>query len=82
MYKNLKDAIHAADLTQAEIAAEIGQSPAALSNRIRGKTPFEVDLAYQILDILNIPRNKIYLYFPKNGQDELILSQRYFEIAN
>lgn len=79
MYKNLRDAIHAADLTQADLAKRLGKCQAYISHRMLGRTEFEVNLAYQILEILDIPDKMLPIYFPKNGKDKVILSKRFYD---
>lgn len=42
-------------MTQAELARQIGTSRVALSERLNGYRPFDVDQLYRISDVLDVP---------------------------
>ena len=53
----LKGKIIEAGLTQEALAAQLRMSKNTLSNKINGKSPFNMDEAVQICSILNIRDN-------------------------
>lgn len=42
-------------------------SPAAVSSRMCGSSPWHLDEAYVVMDRLGIPAREMHLYFPKDG---------------
>jgi DNA-binding XRE family transcriptional regulator len=66
----LKQAIKGAGYTGQTLAPLIGLSPQSFSQRKRGTAPWLLDECYQILDVLEIPRQKIYLYFTGGEPNE------------
>ena len=58
------------DLRQQDLNKKIGKSDAYFSSRINGKKPFDFDVAYKILDVLEIPRADVFKYFPPHGMSE------------
>ena len=65
-YKKLRTKIFDLDYSQAELCRRIGKSQTYLSMRFQGKKPFELDVMYEICDILKIPYEELHIYFPKN----------------
>lgn len=55
-------------VTQADIAKALGlEYNTGISNRFLGKTPWELDEAYKVLDFLGIPLSEVFTYFPPEG---------------
>lgn len=48
MLNNLKAEMARADITRADIAKEVGKTPKAVSDKLRGKTPFTLEEAIKI----------------------------------
>lgn len=56
------------EVTCEDIANLLGRSKSYVSERMTNKRyHWEVEEAYQIMDLLNIPYEEILLYFPPNG---------------
>ena len=47
---------------------KLDMSPSTFSAKMNAKSDLSLREAYTILDILHIPRNQIYVYFPLNGK--------------
>lgn len=58
------------DMTQNDLAHEIGISRTALNHRMTGRTPWTLEEMYQILHLLNAPDSELYLYFPYIPQNK------------
>ena len=55
------------DEDQAYIAQKIGKSKSYISTRLQGKYDFNLGDIYAIVEILQIPPEKVLEYFPKDG---------------
>lgn len=51
------------------IADYVGISPAVLSKKMNGKTPWRLEECYLVLDALGIDRSEIYKYFPPEDME-------------
>lgn len=54
-------------MSGAEFGEKLGVSGATVSAKLCGKTPWTVDEMYYIMDLFNLPYNKLHVFFPKNG---------------
>ena len=52
---NIRAEMARAGLTQVSIAASLGIPQQSLSRRLAGKTPFSVDEAFAVADLLGVP---------------------------
>jgi transcriptional regulator with XRE-family HTH domain len=63
LHPDITNIMRSKGITNENLAAMIGLSAASFSLRKHGHVPFEIQKAYQILDILEIPRSDIARYF-------------------
>ena len=49
------------------LALVLGCTPMTISNRLCGKIPWSSNEMYIIMDLLDLPYDKLNVYFPKNG---------------
>ena len=49
------------------LAVVLGVTPMTVSNRLTGKVPWTSKEMYFIMDLFDLPYNKLSMYFPKNG---------------
>ena len=66
-YWDLRRALFEADMPQAELAKPLGRSPGYVDVRMAGRASWTMADAYTICDVLHIPREEIYKYFPPDG---------------
>lgn len=59
----LRRAIQDAGYEDKEFAQIMGESPHWLSNRLAGRTPWQVGEALLAMSILNLPMEDFYVYF-------------------
>mgnify|MGYP000936662314 CR=1 FL=1 len=57
------------DITQADIAAGLNKSKTYVATRVRGEHSFCMEDVYAICKMLEIPHEKIHIYFPLSGLD-------------
>lgn len=55
------------DMTQPDVAKTLGISPSHLSRKMVGDRPFDLDEMYTILDLFQVPHERLHIVFPKNG---------------
>lgn len=69
-YKAIQVELHMEGFTKDDVARQIGRSPDYVSKHfsVNGGRTFDLDEAYAILDLLGIPKEKIFEYFPPNGE--------------
>ena len=63
LHPDITNIMRSKGITNENMAYFLGLSPASFSLRKHNKVPFEIQKAYQILDILEIPRSDIAKYF-------------------
>ena len=70
-HRRLRGALQSAGWSHTEVADALGISPTSVSNRMRGKYPWTVDEAWQIMSLLGISsRDMLGLLFPPGGMDD------------
>ena len=57
------------------LAAYVGISPAVLSKKLNGRTPWRLDECYAVLDALEVDRRELVRYFPPENVEVEICSQ-------
>ena len=57
------------------LAAWVGISPAVLSKKLNGRTPWRLDECYAVLDALEVDRLELVRYFPPENVEVEICSQ-------
>ena len=57
------------------LAAYVGISPAVLSKKLNGRTPWRLDECYAVLDALGVDRRELVRYFPPENVEVEICSQ-------
>lgn len=60
---NLKRKIKEEDLTYAELAEKIGMRSNTLSNKLNGKSTFDIDEVQKIMEVLGIKNEEVPHYF-------------------
>lgn len=70
-HKELRKAIRISDLTQADVASQMGCTRETLCHKLSGKIPIRMDEAYRILDILHLDPHSISIYFPAEDQCDM-----------
>lgn len=68
-YKRLRAAMSAAGVTGQDIARRLDCSGNTISARMTGRVPWSMSDAYMVLDMLSLPSDQIYTYFPPGGID-------------
>ena len=67
LYHRLKCKMFEQEVTQEDMAKEMGVSRTFVSRRMNGKDQWELDVVYKVCDMLEIPYTEIYTYFPKGA---------------
>jgi transcriptional regulator with XRE-family HTH domain len=55
-------------ISQATLAGQLGMSQAALSRRLQGEVPFDVDVLSRISELLDVPISVLMTTAPIGGQ--------------
>jgi predicted transcriptional regulator len=63
LHPDITNIMRSKGITNENMACMLNLSPASFSLRKHNKVPWEIQKAYQILDILEIPRSDIARYF-------------------
>lgn len=64
-YHKLKCRMYEQEVTQTDLAQEMGVSITYISRRMTGKDQWELDVVYKVCDLLEIPYTEIAAYWPK-----------------
>ena len=62
-FKQLRRAIQDAGYRDRDFAAQMGESGSWLSNRMNGRTPWQVSEALQVLTLLQLPPEDFCFFF-------------------
>ena len=68
-YSELREEMKKNDIGQAYLAKLLHVSGTYVSLRINGKMSWSLEDSYKILEILRIPPEQIYYYFPPGGKE-------------
>lgn len=66
-YAKLRGKMAEMDINSQALANYLGKSSAYISTHLTHKYGWDIDEAYKILELLNVPREEIVEYFPPNG---------------
>lgn len=66
-YCFLYDRLRSLDLCQQDLADILHISHTAVSNRMTGKTPWDVNEMYRILELCRAKPEELHIYFPPTG---------------
>lgn len=70
-HRRLRGALQAVGWSHTEVADVLGISATSVSNKMRGKYPWTIDEAWQIMDIIGISApDMLGLLFPPEGVDD------------
>lgn len=69
-FKELRDALHIAEIRSVDLARELLLSTGSISNRLMAKQPWTLDECYKVLELLNRPPSDLPKLFPRNGQND------------
>ena len=67
-YAKLRGKMAEMDVKAADLANNLGKSRQYISQHLLGKYSWNIDEAYKILDLLEVPKEQIVEYFPPNGE--------------
>lgn len=67
LYMSLREKLRAAYITTADIAKKLGKSKSYVDVRFSGRQEWELEDAYTILSMLDIPCEALPIYFPRKG---------------
>lgn len=67
LYTELRREMYAQKVTQADLTAALEVSTTYISARFTGHQQWTMEDAFRILDLLQLPHNKILTYFPRGG---------------
>lgn len=67
MFKRLKIAMYARDMTQELLCKKLKKSQTYLTSRFNGSLPFTIEDIYSICDLLMIPLAEVEDYFPRKS---------------
>lgn len=66
-YAKLRGKMAEMDINNTALANYIGRSSGYISTHLNNKYSWEIDVAYKILELLEVPKEQIVEYFPPNG---------------
>ncbi len=66
-FARLRGKMSEMDINGNALANYLGKSPSYVSYRLTHYSSWELDEAYKVLKLLNIPEEEIFTYFPPNG---------------
>lgn len=66
-YAKLRGKMAEMDINSRALANYLGKSSGYISAHLNNKYSWEIDVAYKILDYLQVPVEQIVEYFPPNG---------------
>lgn len=66
-YGRLAARLRELGLSQGDLAYALGLSPAAVSQRMQGKTAWDIVEMYRTLELCRAPAEELHLYFPAPG---------------
>lgn len=66
-YAKLRGKMAEMDINSTALANYLGRSPTYISAHLTHKHSWDIDEAYKILDLLEVPKDQIVEYFPPNG---------------
>lgn len=70
-HRRLRGALQAVGWEQREVADALGISPTSVSNKMRGKYPWTISEAWQLMSIIGISApDMLGLLFPEGGRDD------------
>lgn len=70
-HRRLRGALQSAGWSHTEVADALGISATSVSNKMRGKYPWTIDEAWQLMSIIGISApDMLGLLFPPEGMDD------------
>ena len=64
-YKELRKLMYGESINQEQLAEHLGRCTTYVSMRMRGVAPWDMLDVYRICELLEIPTDKIAVYFPR-----------------
>jgi len=68
LYRKLRGTLAERGKHLYDVANYLDYKPMSISLRMTGKTSWRMDEAYRVMDFLNLPRERVFDYFPPNGR--------------
>ena len=78
-YRRLREEMSALHVTTEDLAGVLKLARSTVSRKLAGHIPWGVDEAYRVLDYMQIPAEKMYLFFPRNGEDAEEIAHHYVQ---
>lgn len=78
-FQRLRQQMAAHEMSAQEMGRRMGLTGATISRKLRGEIQWTLDEAHAVMDLLGLPPEDLYLYFPRNGEDVEPVSRRYVE---
>lgn len=72
LHTALRKALKQQDIDNKYLGKLLGRSVVCISQRLNAKQPWTLDEAYEILEALSLPYEKLHVLFPPGGKDWLI----------
>lgn len=77
-FKTLRTEMYAHDLTNADIAKELGRTPMHISRCLNNKAEFLLSEQYKIMRLIQRPNKDLYIVFPENGIEKYLEKRRVY----
>lgn len=72
LFKRLRGELLVREVNCGWLAQKLNLHPQSLSARMTGRTPWSIEEAYKVLELLGLPDADIRLYFPPGGVDKVL----------
>lgn len=70
LFRALRVALLEADVRQCDVAKRLDMTPESFSQRMTAKVDFKLEEMYIIMEMLELPQDKLSYYFPRGGKSE------------
>ncbi len=68
LYLELRGLMKSNDYTQAQLGRKLGMTRESLSGRMRGKIAFKQKEMYTVMNLFNVPYDRLAIVFPPDGK--------------
>ena len=67
MYKYLEARLHQLGMTQSDLGDALGRCSTAISHRMTGRTAWNIEEMYKVLEICQAQPKELHIFFPPKG---------------
>ena len=67
MFRKLRGALKEYDIDQTYLADKLNVCAMSISRKMTGRTPWTLPEMYAVLDLINVPCERLHEYFPRGG---------------